>query len=219
MVYLGILLAEIAILFLLSRSITKTLSKFMSINFLSLIFLPGVVVHELSHLFMAVVLFVPVGNMEFVPKKSEGGLKLGSVEIGKTDPVRRSLIGFAPFLIGFALIVFIVYLFTFNIEFFKDKGVYVFLGTIIGISYLLFAISNTMFSSKKDMEGTIEILATLLIISVVLYILGVRPSISFEENAFTKNIFEAVRISTIFMSAPIAIDLVILGLIRVFRRN
>ena len=219
MVYLGILLAEIAILFLLSRSITKTLSKFMSINFLSLIFLPGVVVHELSHLFMAVVLFVPVGNMEFVPKKSEGGLKLGSVEIGKTDPVRRSLIGFAPFLIGFALIVFTVYLLTSNIEFFSDKEVYVFLGTIIGISYLLFAISNTMFSSKKDMEGTIEILATLLIISVVLYILGVRPSISFEENAFTKNIFEAVRISTIFMSAPIAIDLVILGLIRVFRRN
>ena len=206
-------------LFLLSRKISKVFSKFMSINFLSFLFLPGVIIHELSHMLMAVILFVPVGNMEFTPKISSNGLKLASVEIAKTDPIRRSIIGFAPVLMGLMIVIGIVYLFTANTLFFKDKDFYILGAAVLAIVYLLFAISNTMFSSSRDMEGTVEILIALLIIFTVSYILGFRPQLSFIENLFTKEILEVVKKSTIFLIAPIAIDIVLLGIIRVIYKR
>ncbi len=112
MIFLVLLFIEIVILFLLSRLVSRTLSGFMSINLLSLIFLPGIIVHELSHFFIAVILFVPVGDIEFTPKKNDNGVKLGSIEIARTDPIRRSLIGFAPVFVGLALIVGVVYFFS-----------------------------------------------------------------------------------------------------------
>jgi len=59
MAYFVLLLLEIVILFFLSRSMSKTLSKFMSINLISFLLLPGMIIHELAHLFIAVILFVP----------------------------------------------------------------------------------------------------------------------------------------------------------------
>jgi len=216
MVYFVLIFLEIAVLFLLSRSISKVLSKFMSINFLSFLFLPGVIVHELSHLLMSIILFVPVGDMEFAPKISSNGIKLGSVEIAKTDPIRRSIIGFAPVFVGLMIVVNIVYIFTSNILFFRDKDTYVFAAVVLAITYILFAISNTMFSSKADMEGTLEILITLLIIFAAAYILGFRLQLIFIEKLFTKEIIEVIRKSAIFLLVPIIIDLVILGMIRIF---
>src|ERR1035437_9168331 len=109
MVYVTSLLVEIVILFLLSRAMSKNLSRFMSINLLSFLFLPGVIVHELSHLLVAAILLVPVGEVEFSPKKNGDGIKLGSVQIGKTDPIRRCLIGFAPIFMGIVLVVGLAY--------------------------------------------------------------------------------------------------------------
>lgn len=191
----------------------------MSINLLSILFLPGVIIHELSHMLIAVILFVPVGDMEFTPKKNENGVKLGSVEIAKTDPIRRSIIGFAPVFVGLMIVVGIVYLFSSNIEFIKDKDSYIVIAAVLGTMYLLFAISNTMFSSSRDMEGTLEILITLLIIFVSAYILGFRPQLTFVENLFTKEIIEVVRKSAIFLLAPIVIDLFILGLVKFFHKE
>lgn len=219
MIYFALLFLEIFLLFFLSRKVSRELSKFLSINLLSFLFLPGVIIHELSHLLIAAILLVPVGHMEFKPKKSQNGVKLGSVEIGKTDPIRRSIIGFAPVFVGFAIIVGIVYFFFNNIVFFQDKNSYLFLAAILGIIYLLFAISNTMFSSSKDMEGTVEILITLLIVFTAAYILGFRPSFDFAQNLLTKEILETVRKSTIFLLAPITIDVVILSIIKVIYKR
>jgi len=168
---------------------------------------------------IAVILFVPVGSMEFAPKKNGKELKLGSVEIGRTDPVRRAIIGFAPVFVGLMLVVGVVYLFISNILFFKDKDVYIFIALILGIVYLLFAISNTMFSSRADMEGTLEILITFLIIFAVAYILGFRLSLDFIQNLFTKQIVNLLQKSTLFLSVPIVIDVVLLGAIKIFKRD
>ena len=204
-------------LFLLSRKISKELSKFLSINLLSFLFLPGVIIHELSHMLVAVILFVPVGNMEFTPKIGGGGLKLGSIEIAKTDPIRRSIIGFAPVLTGLGIIIGLTYLFANNSSIVQiiEPNVMWKIGIGVFIVYLIFAVSNTMFSSKRDMEGTVEILITLLIIFAAAYILGFRPQLAFN-NLFTKEVLEIVRKSTIFLFAPIVIDLFILGAIKVF---
>lgn len=219
MIYLGLLFLEIVVLYILSRKVSRLLSKFLPIQVLSFLFLPGVIIHEIAHLLLAVVLFVPVGEMEFTPKISRGGLKLGSLEIGKTDPIRRSIIGFAPVFLGLMIVIGIVYLFTSNISFFRDKDVYVFISAALTVLYLLFAISNTMFSSTKDMEGTIEILITLIIMFGIAYFFGFRPQLSLAENIFTKEVIDVIQKSSIFLLAPIVIDLGILGIIRVIPKR
>jgi len=216
MVYFILLFIETVILFLLSRSMSKILSKFLSINLISLIFLPGVFIHELSHLLVAAILFVPVGEMEFIPKKSGDGVKLGSVEIAKTDPIRRSIIGFAPVFLGLMIVVGMVYLFSSNLLFFQNQGVYVYVAVILLLTYLLFAVSNTMFSSKVDMEGTVEILITLFIIFAVTYILGFRPSLGYLDKIFTKELIGIIQKSALFLLVPIVIDLFIMGMVRLF---
>lgn len=216
MIYFVFLFIETIVLFLLSRLMSKTLSRFVSINFLSFIFLPGIIIHELSHLFMAVILFVPVGDMEFTPKKSGDGVKLGSVEIGKTDPIRRSIIGFAPILVGLTIIVGAVYLFSSNIAFFQKQDLYIFIIVTSILAYLLFAISNTMFASPRDMEGTVEILITLLIIFAAIYILGFRPSSTIFNKIFTKELIGVIQKSALSLLVPVFMDLLILGAIKLF---
>ncbi|MBI4089319.1 MAG: hypothetical protein HY424_01270 [Candidatus Levybacteria bacterium] len=219
MIYLGLVIVEILILFLLSRAVSKLLSQFMSTNFLFFLFLPGVIIHELSHLFAAAFLLVPVGEIEFSPRITDSGLKLGSVKIAKTDPIRRSLIGFAPVLVGVLILIGIAYFFSTNITFFKDKDIYVLGATALAIVYVLFAITNTMFSSKKDMEGTLEILITILIVFAIFYILGFRPSLDFAKNILTKEVVEIGQKSAVFLLMPITIDVFILGVIRVFKKR
>lgn len=219
MLYFISFFAEIIILYLLSRAVSKNLSKFMSIGALSFLFLPGIIIHELSHLFMAAILFVPVGDMEFVPKRAGNSVKMGSVEIGKTDPVRRSIIGFAPVFLGLVIVIGVIYLSFSTILFFQNKNIFIFVAIILTIIYLLFAISNTMFSSRRDMEGTIEIAITLLIIFLVAYILGFRFTLSYLDKIPIKEFIAIIRQSAMFLMIPIAIDLLILGTLGIFRKN
>lgn len=220
MTFIFLLLLELFFLFLLSKALTRSLSRFLSIQALSFLFLPGIVIHELSHLLTAGILFVPVGEIEFMPKLIEGGVKLGSVAIARTDPVRRAIIGFAPVLIGFAIIIGLTYFFVNSssiVQTIEPNSSWE-IGIRVFIVYFIFAVSNTMFSSSKDMEGTVEILIALLIIFVVSYFLGFRPQVSFIERVLTKGVLDIVQKSTIFLLAPISIDLLILGIIRVFIR-
>ena len=219
MIYIILLFIETFVLFLLSRLMSKTLSGFLSINFLSFLFLPGIIIHELSHFLMAVILFVPVGNIEFIPKKSGNTVRLGSVKIGKTDPIRRSLIGFAPVFAGLLIIMAIVYVFSSNMSFYQNNGFYVYAIIILVMAYLLFVVSNTMFSSSTDMEGTVEILITLSIIITGAYVLGFRPQLSILDNILTSKIIATIESLLIFLLAPITVDLFILGTIRLFTSN
>ncbi len=72
------------------------------------LFLPGILVHEISHYLMAVVLRVKVGKFALWPRaKGRSQIVLGSVEVRGADPLRHSLIGAAPFMIGIMLILFL----------------------------------------------------------------------------------------------------------------
>lgn len=78
-----------------------TRSPRLSVVLFSLIFLPGVFLHELSHLVTAKLLRVPTGRFSVIPKNLPNGrLQLGYVEVAATDPLRESLIGAAPLLAG-----------------------------------------------------------------------------------------------------------------------
>ena len=124
MIYLLLFFLEIIVLFFLSRSIARVFSLFLPISALSLIFFPGVVVHELSHLLVAAIMLVKVGRIEFKPKIIDEELKRRSVEVARTDPVRRAIIGFAPVFVGLLVIFEAVHLFTTNLSFFLSNHLF-----------------------------------------------------------------------------------------------
>ena len=80
---------------ILSRSPEFTIALF------SIIFLPGVVLHEFSHYLTALLLGVQAAHFSLIPQMLPNGkLQLGYVETVKSDFFRDSLIGAAPLIVG-----------------------------------------------------------------------------------------------------------------------
>lgn len=223
MVYFLLFIIELLILFFFSRFITSsfatifmriTRSQTVTIHLLSFLFLPGVIIHELAHMFVASLLFVRVGEIEFFPQIKEDGVKLGSVAIGQTDPVRRTLIGIAPVLVGLAVIIGSLWFFTSDVLVINPVIKYALL------VYILFEVGNTMFSSKKDMEGTVAFVSAVVLILLVIFIAGLRmPFLWVWDFLSQEQVVEGVRLAVFFLLAPIVVDTVVLGITRLFSRR
>ena len=72
-----------------------------SLVIFSILFLPGVLLHELSHFFMAILLRVRTGRFSIIPQNlGNGRLQLGYVETENADFIRDAFIGIAPLLSG-----------------------------------------------------------------------------------------------------------------------
>ena len=109
MIGILIFILALSILYILSRIFIRKLftalygimrSREKAAGLLGWIFLPGTFIHEISHLLAALFLLVPVGRINLLAEAEEEGIKLGSVQIGKTDFIRASIIGLAPLLVG-----------------------------------------------------------------------------------------------------------------------
>lgn len=73
----------------------------LSLGLFSLIFFPGVVLHEISHYLAARLLGVKTGRFSLLPHVlPDGRLRLGYVETVRTDILRDALIGTAPLISG-----------------------------------------------------------------------------------------------------------------------
>ena len=82
----------------------------MALVMYSLMMLPGVLLHEGSHWVAATFLGVRAGRFSVVPARLPNGtLRLGYVETARADPLRESLIGAAPLIVGVAAIIFMGY--------------------------------------------------------------------------------------------------------------
>lgn len=134
----------------------------------SVLFFPGTFIHELAHWLMARILFVQASGMEFLPKMEGNTIKLGSVSITKTDPIRRLLIGVAPVIVG--LIVLLGTLWNIQI-YFSYFAIYPW-WIWLSLGYVVFVIGSTMFSSRKDLEGSLGVIISTLILIVVFYLVG-----------------------------------------------
>ncbi len=208
----------ISLLFLLfysSRKLHQTLSRFLFswvkkqkfvISLLAFLFFPGTLFHELSHFIFAKLLFVKTGKIILIPHLIKDKLILGSVEIEKKDLIRRFLIGSAPFIIGLALIFSIFHLAqTYNLWHSMSYSLI--------LIYSLFQIGNTMFSSKKDMEGAMILLTCLLIILLLLIFLKI-PVLEIIQNFFLQ---EKIRIilknASWYLLYPLGINLLVITLL------
>ncbi len=212
--YLLFFLFQFAVLFFLSRILTRSLSRAIlrvtkntdfTIRFFHFIFLPGVILHELSHLLTAEVMLVKTHGLNLMPERHGDELTMGSVEISKTDPIRRTIIGFAPVLIGFLVIsVSTFYLLS-------DKSMFNQVVSFILIFIIVFEVGNTMFSSRRDLDGSIGLIIFLFLLIVALYIFGFnfQPFIDFINSPSSQNLLtRGIKLLMI----PIIVDVVIIAL-------
>ena len=167
---------------------------------LAIVFLPGTVIHEVSHLIMALILRVPTGPISIFPtiqnptpygsdKSHPSGvtIKTGHIMVAKTDPIRMTLIGVAPMIVGLMIIYFlgnILYPTPYGsfFNFFTRGEIFQITPRVLIVftAYLMFITSVTMFSSKQDLKSLLITLPFTILIFSALYISGIK--IFIEEN-------------------------------------
>lgn len=148
---------------------------------------------------------VSVGEINLMPEIREEGVKLGHVGIQKTDPIRRAIIGFAPVFVGLGMLIGIIYFA--NSQFF-EKGIYPF-WLIAVLFYLEVVIGNTMFSSRKDLEGTLGVVVVIVAILGALYLLGFENFFVFLKNNLIDNRQGFYQNFAYFLAIPVIGDIIV----------
>lgn len=184
-------------------------SRETSIEILTWAFLPGTIIHELSHLFLAELLRVKTGSLTFKPEIRENGeVRAGGLKIAKTDPLRHFLIGLAPTLTGLSLIFALAHFYLFSrFKIFFDLTTPQ-LGLLFLACYFVFQLSNTMFSSKKDLETALFPLLIVSLLVTAFYFSGLKVTLS---PGLTKNISQGLINIDLSLGMTILIDLLFLG--------
>lgn len=174
---------------------------------LAVLFLPGVVIHELAHYLTATLLLVKTGEIEFMPQVRGGSVKLGSVQIAHTDPIRRFFIGIAPLVVGVFIILGVV-------SYFSTAKLPLHYALVLFIeAFIIFEIGNTMFSSKRDLEGAVELLGVVAILCITFYIAGFRIPTSVIDFLNSTQVTTSLSHTATALLIPIGIDvlLIVLG--------
>jgi hypothetical protein len=209
-------------LFFISRLLIKDLTflslritnnRNLAIRLFHLIFLPGVIVHELAHLIVAEVLLVRTGGLNFSPQPGKDRIVLGSVGIEETDPFRRAIVGFAPVLVGFLIISFSVFYFL------SDNSPLSFPVNYLFVFFVVFEVGNTMFSSKKDLEGTALLLFIMGAFVITLYFFGFQFPEWLSSLLESESFFFLLKKGIFALAFPIILDLLIIFLVRLTMRD
>ncbi len=156
-----------------------------AVRALFLILLPGVLLHEASHWLVANLIGVRTGKVSIGLGKMRGKhFSLGSVTVERTDPLRESLIGVAPFIFGI-LAVWALMGFGFGLWTPTDPMQVVEpITSTIGdpltwiALYFVFAVSTSMIPSESDREPWGVIIAIFAGIGALALILGWTPNIT-----------------------------------------
>ncbi len=160
----------------------------LSLGIFSLLFFPGVFLHESSHFLMARLLRVKTGRFSLVPQTMpDGNLRLGYVETASADIFRDGLIGAAPLLSGGIVVAIIAVnrLSLGNLTNYAAIGDWTTfwqgLSTLPALPdfwlwfYLVFAVSSTMLPSQADRRAWLPVGITLGIILLIAVFAGAGP--------------------------------------------
>lgn len=226
MLYFLLFIVEFILLFFLSKKLVNSLAKLIFkftrshtavVKILAVIFLPGTIIHELAHLLFAGITMVPVGEMSVIPEIGEKEVRLGSVQIGHSDPFRRALVGVAPVLFGLFCIA-AVFLFIP-----LGKAETPLWQTILGL-YLIFEVGNTMFSSKKDLEGMMVFIGTflVLVLSITALVYFLKPDLlpsfwTYLSSINVNSVGNYFKTVNIYLLIPLILDLLIILITKPFR--
>lgn len=220
-----IFLLELLVLFFSGKYISTNLyllfqrllrSRRIPVYLVSSFFFPGVLIHELSHWLMAKVLLVPTGQITLIPQVEDRSVKLGSVEVEKTDFVRGFLISFAPVVGGIGMLVVCAWCMQ-NTSIINYLGVYL---RYIVFGYLMYVIANTMFSSRRDFESMKGFLIVLVIVVIGAYLLDSQLLFQiFTQVWHTGYIYTIMRQTEIVLLVPTIINIGLVGILWMFQRS
>lgn len=222
------------LLFFISRSITNQLyavfylltrSDRISIYLLSCLLLFGTIIHELSHLFVALLIRVPTGQLTVFPKIEKTGqgreVRAGRLMIADTDPFRHTIIGLAPMIVGIFFIYLIGFYFFQNISVFQPSSYNIQPLNLIGV-FFLFSISVSMFSSRRDIESAIIVIPAVLLIFTTLYLIGIRilldPQLTDKVTIVLTHVNGYLALSLIFDYGILALLFIVTAILqKIFR--
>lgn len=151
----------------------------------SLVLLPGVALHEVSHALVAALLGVRVRRLSLRPERQRNGVvRLGYVEVLRSDAVRTSLIGAAPLFAGLVALLSIGVL-VFDLGSMQSaladgsaQGIFDRLLALPNATdswlwiYLVFAIANSMMPSSSDTQSWPPVIGFLVVFGAVLLLAG-----------------------------------------------
>lgn len=194
----------------------------------SVIFLPGVVIHEISHFFMAAFLGVRTGEITIFPSGSaeRGTQRLGSVKMARADFIRSSLIGVAPLVFGSIFIIALskwqfpqllesVMVFDNTLNQFLIEGKRIVSEPLNFIwIYLVFAVSNTMFVSSSDRRSWPALILLLVLLTLISIWVGlaspitqkISPPLFIGINILTAAFFISLVIDVVFLAPILVIE-------------
>jgi hypothetical protein len=194
----------------------------------SLLFFPGILLHESSHYLMAHLLGVRTGRFSLIPKKvGNGKLQLGYVETATTDFVRDALIGAAPLLAGG---LFIGYIGVARLEInslwvsLTQEQANSFRLAFMSIAeqpdlwlwfYLVFTVSSTMMPSSSDRRAWLPLIIIILFISGFLLLIGAGPWLFSKFELIIQSALDAI---TIVFGITVFIHIIILPPVWLIRK-
>lgn len=215
----------LACLLLLSRWITRqvlwlahrlTRNESATLIGYYLLLFPGILLHELSHVFVAKLVGLKVGKLSLGPKQRRNSIELGSVTVSRGDALRESLVGLAPFVFGTAALLAIGY-WVFDVQklgqAWATGGVLSALRSLDGIwrvpdfwlwAYLIFAISNAMTPSPADRQPWLMAGLYIGVALTVAYLLG---GLLLVPQGLSDRVSEAIQVLTLGFAFTLVLDL------------
>jgi hypothetical protein len=154
----------------------------------SFVFLPGILVHELSHFISAKLLGVKTGKFSIIPRRLNATqLQLGFVEIEKTDVLRDAIIGAAPLITGCIIVAYIglahldlspLWFSIWNTD--LQESLTLAINSINSAdfwiwAYLILVVSSTMFPSKSDRRAWLPLFSFAIFLIGLSWVVGAGP--------------------------------------------
>ncbi len=194
------------------------------------LFLPGTLLHEISHWVTAQILGVKTSRFSLWPTvKRRGELQMGSVQVEVADPFRHSLIGLAPLIFGSLVVLWIGqgWLGLARVGRAFSSGDLTLMGQAILDTlavpdvwlwlYLIFAISNAMLPSASDRESWWSVLLYLTLGLMLVVGSGLTPTVSPDVQRFSLTILAAllsaflmtIAVNVVFIIFIILIELIV----------
>lgn len=165
----------------------------------SILFFPGTILHEMAHFIAAMMLMLKVKEVRVFPELEGDIIKLGGVFYEKKDVLRGLAVGVAPVLAG---------LFFFWVISYFEKNYGSSLPVKALLTYSIFIVSTTMFSSKQDLVDIIFLIPFIIIVSMILYVFNV-PVVEIGEK-FLFQLNSSIRIINRFLFYSLLIHVILI---------
>lgn len=163
--------------------------------------LPGIVLHEASHFVVAKFLLVHTDGIDIgIGRPQKKRVSLGSVNIERTDPLRQSLIGIAPFIVGIGAIWLIAGA---GFDLWPNAGLsfeqmigrvreYAYDWTTWLDLYLIFAVSTAMIPSESDREPWAPVITFFGLGVAILFLMGWTPRVPPDLVLLARQLLDAL---------------------------